>query len=45
MSVGDKMRDMPVYLDCDSYVPVPLEATYQSAWANLPELARELFAD
>lgn len=42
-AVGDELRDMPVYLDCDSYVPVPLEVTYQAAWAELPDPVRELF--
>jgi hypothetical protein len=32
---------MPAYLDCDNYVPVPLEATYQAAWATCPEDMRE----
>jgi hypothetical protein len=41
VAVGMAMRDMPAYLDCDSYVPVPLEATYQAAWATCPEDMRE----
>lgn len=38
--VGDALPNMPVYLDLDSYVPLPLEATYASAWANCPEEMR-----
>jgi hypothetical protein len=40
--VGDALPDMPAYLDPDSYVPVPLEATYQATWASCPEDMREL---
>ncbi len=40
-AVGDAMPDMPAYLDMSSYVPVPLEATYQAAWASCPEAMRE----
>jgi hypothetical protein len=41
VGVGDALPDMPAYLDCDSYVPVPLEATYQTTWASCPEDMRE----
>jgi hypothetical protein len=37
IGVGDPLPDMPAYLDLDSYVPVPLEATYQATWATCPE--------
>ena len=30
-----------VHLDTDSYVPVPLEATYQATWTSCPEDMRE----
>jgi hypothetical protein len=33
---------MPAYIDPEEYVPVPLEATYQAAWANCPADLREL---
>jgi hypothetical protein len=33
---------MPAYLDRSAYVPVPLEATYQAAWATCPADLREL---
>lgn len=42
VAVGDAMTDMPAYLDADQYVPVPLEATYQAAWASCPADMREL---
>jgi hypothetical protein len=41
VGVGDPLPDMPAYLDLDSYVPVPLESTYQSAWSNCPEDMRD----
>jgi hypothetical protein len=34
VAVGDDLPDMPAYLDPDSWVPVPLEATYQATWAS-----------
>jgi hypothetical protein len=42
VGVGDVLRDMPAYLDRTGYVPVPLEATYQAAWASCPADFREL---
>lgn len=39
--VGDRLPDMPVYLDPDNYVPIPLETTYENAWASCPEDMRE----
>lgn len=41
VGVGDELPEMPAYLDIDSYVRVPLEPTYQSAWASCPEDMRE----
>jgi hypothetical protein len=41
VAVGDVLPDMPAWLDEDSYVPVPLEATYQAAWASCPQAMRE----
>jgi hypothetical protein len=42
VGVGDRLPDMPAYIDPEEYVPVPLEATYQAAWANCPADLREL---
>ena len=42
IGVGDTLPDMPAYLEPGSYVPVPLEATYQAAWATYPPDMREL---
>lgn len=41
VGIGDVLLDMPAYLDADTYVPVPLEATYQATWASCPEDMRE----
>ena len=35
---------MPAWIDLDSYVPVPLEETYQATWASCPEDMREAVA-
>ena len=35
-AVGDPLPEMPLFLTADTYVPVPLEATYQAAWDGLP---------
>lgn len=42
IGVGDLLPDMPAYLDRSGYVNVPLEATYQAAWATCPAEMREL---
>lgn len=42
IGVGDLLPDMPAYLEYGVYVPVPLEATYQAAWATCPPDMREL---
>ena len=42
IGVGDTLPEMPAYLERSGYVPVPLEATYQAAWASCPPDMREL---
>src|SRR5262249_46950428 len=42
VGVGDLLPDMAAYLGPDSYVPVPLEATYAAAWSSCPEAMREV---
>lgn len=37
LTVGDFLRDMPLFLTPDRYVNVPLEATYQTAWHGVPQ--------
>lgn len=42
LGVGDVLPDMPAWLDEDNYVPVPLEATYQTTWSSCPEDMRDV---
>lgn len=42
LGVGDVLPDMPAWLDEDTYVPVPLETTYQTTWASCPEDMRDV---
>ena len=36
VAVGDSLPDMAVFLDPDTYVLAPLEATYADTWARCP---------
>jgi hypothetical protein len=36
VAVGDSLPDMPIFLTADRYIPCPLEATYQTAWEQVP---------
>ena len=42
IEVGDAMPPMPLFLTADYYVNVPLEATYQAAYAGEPRFYRSL---
>src|SRR5262249_30031668 len=42
VAVGDTLPDMPLFLDPESYIPVPLEATYQAAWRGVPQRWRRV---
>jgi hypothetical protein len=42
VAVGDLLPDMPLFLDPDYYVPVPLEATYKVAWEAMPQRWRDV---
>jgi hypothetical protein len=37
LSVGRALPDFPLFPTTESYVNVPLEATYQSAWRGVPQ--------
>ena len=41
-AVGQKLIDMPLFLDPDYYVNVPLEATYQAAYRGVPRRWRQV---
>jgi hypothetical protein len=42
IAVGTPLIDMPVFLTPDMYVPLPLEPTYQAAWAAVPSYWRNV---
>jgi hypothetical protein len=42
VAVGDELPEMPLFLDPDSYVKVPLEATYQASWRAVPRRWRSV---
>jgi hypothetical protein len=42
IAIGDTLPEMPLFLTPDVYVNVALETTYQSAWAELPQVWRDV---
>ena len=42
VAVGDQFPDMPLFLDGEFYIQVPLEETYQATWNVLPAELRQL---
>lgn len=44
VAVGDPLPEMPLFLTDETYVPVPLDATYQAAWEAVPACWRQTFA-
>lgn len=44
-ALGDALPDMPLFLDTDLYVPMPLEATYQKEWKAFPAVLKSLLED
>ncbi len=44
-AVGDSLMDMPLFLEPGGHVPVPLEATYMSAWQRVPRRWRTVIED
>jgi hypothetical protein len=43
-AVRTALPEMPLFLTPDNYVPVPLEATYQSAWEAIPSFWPDVLA-
>jgi hypothetical protein len=41
LAVGDALPDLPIFLDGQRYVPVPLESTYMQRWALTPRQIRD----
>jgi hypothetical protein len=42
IAVGDELPDMPLFLEPELYVPVSLEATYQTSWNVFPAALKGL---
>ena len=42
VGVGDVLPDLPLFLEPGAHVPVPLEATYQAAFAAVPKRWRDV---
>jgi hypothetical protein len=42
LAVGDSLPDMPLFLEPDLHVEVPLEPTYMRAWEAVPRRWREV---
>ena len=42
LAVGERLKDMPLFLTSALHVPAPLEETYQMAWNGYPEPIRRL---
>lgn len=42
IGVGDELPEMPLFLEPELYVPVPLEATYQTSWNEFPATLKDL---
>ena len=42
VAVGDPLPDMPLFLDPEQYINVPLEATYRGAYEGVPRYYRAL---
>jgi hypothetical protein len=44
-AVGLALKEMPLFLSPEVYVPVPLEATYQAAWEAVPAYWRGVLTE
>jgi hypothetical protein len=42
IGIGDPLPSLPIFLSETRYIPAPLEATYQEAWAVFPAMLKEL---
>jgi hypothetical protein len=42
LAAGDSLIDMPLFIDADFYVNIPLEATYQAAYRGVPAFWRDV---
>lgn len=42
VAVGDSLPSLPLFLTPETYILLPLDATYREAWARIPRLWREV---
>jgi len=42
VEVGSSLVEMPLFLTAEGYIPLPLEATYHSAWEAVPSFWRDV---
>jgi hypothetical protein len=42
VGIGDALPSLPIFLSETRYIPAPLEATYQEAWAVFPAMLKEI---
>jgi hypothetical protein len=42
VAVGDSLPSLPIFLDADTYVPAPLDTTYEVTWAKCPDVLKEV---
>jgi hypothetical protein len=45
IGVGDRLKNMPLFLEAETYIEVPLEATYRAAWRGVPKHLQHVLAD
>ena len=42
VAVGDALPSLPIFLDRGTYVPAPLESSYQTTWSKCPAVVKEV---
>lgn len=42
VGIGDPLPSLPIFLSETRYIPAPLDATYQEAWAVFPAMLKEI---
>jgi hypothetical protein len=45
LAFGDPLPEMPLFLDQDTYINVPLELTYQAAFQDMPAFYRDVLQE
>jgi hypothetical protein len=45
LAFGDPLPEMPLFLDAETYIYVPLELTYQAAFEDMPVFLREVLQE